>query len=374
MTHSYGVETGSRPDGLELVEVKRVGSDTWRRYFLSALGNPLARLFDTDQRESARGVGRVLLFLSALALGFMYWRRRDRDCWSCLLPWAAAGAFAVGVACLLAFGRSDAPGRAVMPRYIPMTLFLVIALVAIAAYVFTWWVSRAGDDVRAARRRGAYGWGAAAALVVLLLNLWVYGFHKMGAWKGARLQARAALIYINHFEPVKIGRLDSSLKFVREQANTLNTYGLLDPPLAGCWGFACFSQGREVLGEKRAKLGSHNLQKESLDVSGYALLPSGRIADGVLISIRGSEGDDWQVVGFAEMRSSHTINNIFLDTHFGQGPNLVYIDQYAGFRGRAVNDGSFAAAGELLCWAIDAEKRVAYPIGEALPLGGVDSP
>jgi hypothetical protein len=94
----------------------------------------------------------------------------------------------------------------------------------------------------------------------------------------------------------------------------------------------------------------------------------------VLISVRAAEGDDWQVVGFAEMRSSHTINNIFLDTHFGQGPNLAYIDQYAGFRGIAVNDKSFAVGGELLCWAVDAEKRVVFPIGEAVPLGGVVLP
>ncbi len=372
-SHTHGIETGERPPSLGAVGEAMGDLDAAGRYLLSSLGNPLARAFGSDQRDSAFWVGCGLLLLSAGAAAFAVWRRRDGEIWARLLPWFAAAGFAVAVAFLLALGRS-ATDRAAMPHYISMTQFLVIALVAIAAYVANWWVRSAGDGT-AAGRRAAYAWGAAVASAVLLVNLWVYGLYKMEAWKGSRLQARAALTYIRLFEPTKIGRLDATLEFVREGAEVMDSQGLIHPPLAREWGFGPYRPQRGSLGQKRAKVTRCATDALGVHVDGYALLPDGRIADGVLISVRAGDGDGWRVIGFAEMRSLHALNNIFLDTQFGQGPNLAYIGQYARFRGRADLPDDFSPTDtDLLCWALDAERFVAFPIGDAVPIADQEEP
>lgn len=233
-----------------------------------------------------------------------------------------------------------------------------------AAYIANWWVG-AAEVGAVARRRSAYAWAAATALAVLLVNLWVYGLHKMEAWKGSRLQARAALTYIRLFEPAKVGRLDATLEFVREGAEELDRQSLHHHPLAEEWGFGPYRPAGDSLGSRRAKLTLVRLSGDTLYVDGFSLLPNGRIADGVLISVRGADGGDWRVIGFAEMRSLHALNNTFLDTHFGQGPNLAYVDQYARFRGSALLPKSVDREAPMLkCWAIDAEQMRAFPIGD----------
>jgi len=371
ISHAYGTPTGERPSSFESFSKVPENRGAAKRYFLSALGNPLARMFGSDPRETARDVGWGLLVLAIAALVFFFWRRRDRETWPRLLPWMAAGSFAVSIALLLALGHPTTPSRAVMPRYIPMTLFLVIALIAIGAYAATWWARTAGDR-KSRGRRAAYASGVAAALAVLAINLWVYGLYKMQAWKEARLEERAALTYVNLFEPTRAARIDARIDFVRKQAAVLDRHGLLHPPLLKEWGFGPYLPQRTRLSAKKAAVTRYLVGDDSkLHIDGHALLPGGRIADGVLISLRpkGGGDDDWGVIGFAEMRALHALNNIFLDTQFGHGPNLVYIEQYARFRGSAdLPDPLPDDELEVQCWAIDAEKMQSFRVGDHIAL------
>jgi hypothetical protein len=324
------------------------------------------RLFTYNPAAAGRNLGRVMFALFLAALGFMFWRRRDGVTWQRLLPWAAAGCFATCAALLLAIGRSNnVSDRSMMPRYIPMTLFLDIALVAFAAYAVQWWAAEATTR-RTAARRAAWGWGIAAAFAVLLINAWGYGLFKMAAWRDSRLEGRAALTYIKLFEPEKVGRLDNTLDFLREQATLMDAHGLLHPPLAKRWEFAPFSRSALELGPDEAELRDARLAGRRIEVSGFALVPSGRIADGVLISVRG-DGEDWQVVGFAESRAVHVLNIIYIDDHFGQGADLTSREMRAGFSGSAELAAPRSRL-QVLCWALDMKTLQAFPIGDPQPL------
>jgi hypothetical protein len=334
--HSYGKELGETPPSGSAIE--RIGENSVRfcRYFFYVLGSPLARMFHMDPYQSAKNVARGCLFLFVLGAGFMFWRRKDSQNWDKMLPWIAIGMFSICAAVLMASGRCHLNVyRAMLPRYISLTMFLAIAIVALGAYLLQRWQARAGDPLTAAKRVQVASM-LCVGVVMLQFPQWIYGFHKMTAWRLARLEARACLLYINHKTPGKYGLLDNTVEFVQKYANVLNDHGLLSPPLFGKPDFGSFTFRKESLNTGRAKIGRTDIgDGTSLYVDGYATLPDDeRLADGILWTWRpkGTPQGGWKVLSFGEMNGVHVPRAPFIDSQFGNNSNYANIVKYAGWK------------------------------------------
>ena len=376
--HSYGADIGEAVPAVANFEKTFSRPDRIRKYFLASVGNPLARFFSTDSRRSAIEAGRGLLILYIAGLVYLVavWRNtRIRDA---LLPWAVAGLFSIGVALLLAIGRSSINlDKAILPRYSSLTLFLPIALIAGGAFVLHRWVGAWRED---SQRRVPEGTRVAAAAAVAGIAIaiwwpgWVHGARKMEQWKSARLQARATLLYMKHFEPEKIARIDKGLALAKKYAPFFDAQGWMRPALFPNADFGSFTRVEKALSrsaQRDAVIREASFADGKLSVSGHAKLPGeSRTADAVLLTWRAGEGDEWQVLALAEMRGQSMAEMHFLDNHNGAGANLTRPDQYARW-GKTVDwDDAPEGGFELLAWALDADRMVAYPLGGGLRLGG----
>lgn len=369
--HSYGFEIGAPVPALELLgeTVERPGRV--KKYFLAALGNPLARYFSTDSRESARQVGRVFLvmFAGTVFIFGLHWR--DRPMRVALLPWVVAGLFAVLVAALLALARSSINlDRAILPRYASLTLFLPVSLIGFGAHLLWRWVEE--GEARGATAKVPVGFrvaasGALAALAVMVWwPGWVHGIRKMEQWKSARLQARAALAYLEHFEPQRVARLDKNLDLVRAYAPFLSERGWLRPGLVAEPGFGPFVPDENRLRKsdlRDAKVRHAEYSGGQLHASGHAVLPDdGRVADAVLLTWRPPAGGAWQAIGLAEPRGQAIPEMSFVDQIYNNGANLARPDQFAKWTAHVVWPDAPAEGFEFRAWALDASLMRAYPL------------
>ncbi len=377
--HSYGTPIGDPPrKGTPISEVIE-DPKRFKRYFLFAVGSQFARLFDIDPEDAAKNVARTLLVLFGLGVGYMLWKRKDTRQWEALLPWAAFGGFAVSVALLMAVGRSDMSAqRALLTRYLSSTMFLGIALIGMGAYLLYRWQQQAKEPSRE-RLRAKIAVGVWVGLCVLQAAQWQYGFHKMEVWRFARLQSRAALLYLNHFPPVKTGRLDYEMEFVMKWANYLNDKGLLDPPLFEKPDFGSFKREKmsDALEVRRA--GFHGARMDGatiLALDGWATLRDpDRIADGVLLTWRirpqgkSNRDADWKVFGMSEMSALHVPRAPFLDGAFAMTSNYSDKRRYARWKkGVAITSLPEGEVIEVKAWAMDADRMVLQPFREVVEI------
>ena len=370
-THSYGVKLGETPpSGGALTRITE-NTERFKRYFMYVLGSPFARIFNTDPYQAAKNVTRGSIYLFVIGVGFMFWRRKDKQDWDRLLPWVAMGVFSICAAVLMASGRCMLNvDRALLPRYISLTMFLGIAIIAMAAFMFQRWRSKAENPLVSTKRL-QIPLILAALFVGIQFTQWVYGFHKMEAWRFARLQERTSLLYVNHFSPDKVGRIDTSLAFPLEQANFLNSKGYLKPALFDKPDFGTFSfvntkltKGRGAI--NRAAVGDDR----KLYVDGFAILPDeNRMADGVLWVWR-PKGDikaEWKVLGVSEMHGMHVPRTPFIDSQFSGNMNYGDKEKYARWKGMLnlntdASGSSFPTEKiELMCFAMDTDRMELHP-------------
>ena len=382
--HAYGQKPGERPPGITKMKSSLADQDGRERfikrakyYFWSLLGNSQTRLFGADPAASAKNVGRGCFYVFLAGCLWMLSRWKSTRDWNALLPWAALGGFSVVAASLASVGRGNqALPRAIMSRYISMTTFLVIAIIVIAAYLL--WRGRRGAWGATGRRlcsRAALilgvGFGA------LQTQQWVYGAHKMNAWKLARLEERFSLLYLKHFEPRYTDRIDGDWEtgFIRGLAHYLNDQGLLDPPMFESPDFGTFARTEKPLNPTRGgKLmaAANDPETGHLYLRGYAALPGGRTADGILVTWRpaggGAESGDWKLLDVIEMYPAPTMRASFADGQFGENQrNFSQIKHYARFekliptRPGGTDKLPRDSKIELLLWAADTEKMVVHP-------------
>jgi hypothetical protein len=142
------------------------------------------------------------------------------------------------------------------------------------------------------RRAAALG---ALALAPCLAWSWQVGREGMGVWREARLHARTALVYIEHFEPQHPHRLDWTGETAREWAQLHDRYGHLSPPLAHEPTLAPFALD-PALGSGRVRLVHAEVREGRLRLRGRAE------AHGVLVT-HGEASDAPRVVGIGELRT-----------------------------------------------------------------------
>jgi len=371
--HTYDVPVGEQPAGLRLAELP-ARWETALDFFVALLGSPLARNPLWPEEVLALRAGSAVLAAYGLAIAVWLWCWRDAVLWNRTLPWLALGGYAVAASALAGIGRSlYLPWRgALLPHY------ATLGLVALVGLVGLWAVLLAALGPRISRRlpalcgilRGGPAFAAGALAGVALLG-GLFGVNGMYEWNSGRLQGRTSLLYLDHFEPRYVRRLDGELQVARDMARLLDEHGLMRPRLAPDLRLAsefALEDGR--VPAEFARVTEAVARGRHIVVGGYAWLPeAGRRADGVLVSVRDAAGEP-RVVGLLELHGQPWISVPRQDHLFNAvlepGPA-----EFGAFRGK-VERARLGGGGELELefWAVDAERMRVRRLAQVLAVHG----
>jgi hypothetical protein len=121
------------PQDLPPFAPRKSALDYWR-YIAAFLGSGLGRSGNDNPLAVSIGVGTVLLLGYFFSLGHFIFRCRDGAYCARVAPWIALGGYSVGNACLAALGRIEwGVSQALESRYVAFSLYLALAMVALAA-------------------------------------------------------------------------------------------------------------------------------------------------------------------------------------------------------------------------------------------------
>ena len=387
--HAYGAEPNEPPPAVSRIDNVRENAERVSAYFWSSLGNPVARLAGSDPLTVSIPSGKLLLVLLVIALLAMFVGARRPGAWAALLPWAACAAFAVVAAAMMASGRgADLPlERSILTRYASLTGYLPIGLVGMAACGLYF-------------VRDRWGKGMAMGLLGLLVGLqsqaFIYGAHKMSAWETARLAERFQLLYLKHKPPrfpVLIdggmaGARDGVETFSMRQAKFLNEKGWLRPAMFDEFGFGAFEKLTQRALAKSSDLTLAYLRGDGLlHLAGFATLPDGRIADGVLVAWRVTGGDepvprivknrakerafaervagaDWKLLDVLGVQAAPAMRASFEDGQFGANRmNVSKRENYAKFDDPvSMEELPEGEEVEITLWVVDCKRMEIAPI------------
>lgn len=366
-SHAYTQSHGERPPGLVYAHQALERPEKLARFTLAALGNSLGRVTSRDVVKTSTVTGAILLACFAAAAGTWLWRWRDDRLWDAVLPWLALGGVAVVAAFMIALARSAglAVDRAVSPRYMGITLYLCVAVIVLAVIYARRLVLANQESRRATWLRNA-GWVAVGGFVVVQALLWDYGVRGMRIHHAARQHGKTDLMFINHFRPDQITRLDLSYGFLKQQANTLHDLGYLDVPLLPDTRLSHFKKSGSPLSPSRGQFPELTSDGEgNFTARGFAELPKsvGRPADGVLMVTVGVDGER-TIFGIADRFHYPPIHFSFPDHEFDA---LKEFDEGEFTRWEKtfhVDDLPELDEVVVEAWAVDSEKRKVYRLIE----------
>lgn len=374
--YSYSQQQG---EATPMVAYWQEAVSEWGRlwdFFLSILGGPLARQFAIDPVPISPTAGWISLFAYAICgLWALSQSRQDPERWARLLPWLALGGAVIAIAFGASAGRSAilASARATVPRFLSVSLYLPLALMAI--YLISWEKYRSLPRL-APRSPRATAWGIAVwgALVALQCQPWLYGARLMEFWRISRLQAQARVMFVEHFQPDPSRVLAYTYHEVRRYAPVLDRFGYLDPPLVKSLALSQFSVAEKPLPLSKGTL--HSLDAigppDSLawELKGHAILrhPS-RPADVVFITAESTERPEPQIVGLGVNDGSLLPTRHRIDLQFSPIIELLEGDPGSWMRwSYRLESANLPPERPLTVqiWAFDMTKRKAYPFAQRL--------
>ena len=228
------------------------------------------------------GASGLLLFCGALYHAFSH--RKNREFLRRTLPWFALGSYAIGSACLAAFGRVGlGTSQALQSRYGPFALYLFVALIGLAAVIHA-------ESALERRPRARLIW-ISAFLALGLLIPYAFcaaaGVAAMRAGSANNWLGRSAVLFSRAFDTG--GTIKKTIypspAIVRRDAMILDDLELIRPALIKTNNISSIhhwaADGRNATGwcESIAPSGS-----DMLVASGWAVLnAAGRPADGVVL-------------------------------------------------------------------------------------------
>ena len=257
------------------------------QYVFIFLGSALIHAGKNAPIATAAMIGASGLVLFFGAFHYVFSRRRNREFLRRTLPWFALGSYAIGSACLAAFGRVGyGTTQALQSRYGPFALYLFVALIGLAAVIHA-------ESVREQKPRAKPIWISALALLALGLLI-PYAF--CAAAGVAALQAgsannwlgRSAVLFSRAFDTG--GTIKKTIypspEIVRRDAMVLDDLGLIQPALIKTNNISSIhhwaADGRNATGWCESIVPSGN---DMLVASGWAALnAAGRPADGVVLT------------------------------------------------------------------------------------------
>lgn len=364
--HSYMQEPGEAPPGFgNLVSGKlQIGSVI--ASFLCVLGGYYSRLILLRPAVLAVGVGAVLLTafcVLALVAVIRCLRARSAADWKNLLPWLAIGAYAAGASLLVSLGRSSfGLGRTMSLRYMTISLYLSVALIALGALV---------PPLVCPERGRSRLLTAGSLLVGFFIALqgwnWLYGAHGLRQWQAARWQAMAQYFFRDFSDSEHPVRLDKTPDYAREQLDRLVEMGYLQlPQPVSADSFGQFSVSPEVIGSREGNLMRVYAIEESVGagwrIDGFTDVRehTGRAPDAVLFTA--GEGDGRVIVGFAESIPMPVLNLVQYDFEFS-GLHLPRDEDETHWSGCIWEDrlpAELESPVEIKVWAVDLEKSTVY--------------
>ncbi len=365
--HCYMQEPGELPPGFGALVGGKLQLGSVIASFLCVLGGFYSRWVLLRPAVVAVAVGAVLLMIFCVMafLAVMHCvRSRSATDWKNLLPWLAIGGFAIGASLMVSLGRSSmGMGRTMSLRYITISLYLSVALIALCALV---------PPIVCRDRFRAHLLPAAGVLVGFFVVLqgcgWVYGARGLQQWNTARWQSLTQYLFRNFSDSEYIFRLDKTPDYAREQLDRLVAMGYLNlPPVISANSFSQFSIAPETVSHRDANV----IRIFAIDepagtgwrIDGYTDTRqfTGRTADAVLFTV--GEGEERVIVGFAESEPSPLLYFIKYDFEF----SYLHLPRTADenfWTGCIWNDRlpeKCESLVEIDVWAVDVEKNTVYP-------------
>jgi hypothetical protein len=203
------------------------------RYVAAFLGSGLGRSGNDNPLAVSIGVGTMLLLGYFFSLGHFIFRCRDGAYCARVAPWIALGGYSIGSACLAALGRiAWGVSQALESRYVAFSLYLAVAMVALAA-IFVGELRKPGDSAR--RRLALFGVVALLGASYLILDV----FCSVASLPFFRIRSAAARLgqsgmlfspVVDTTRAIKAGNHPRPF-FVRENAAALDRLHLLRTPL-----------------------------------------------------------------------------------------------------------------------------------------------
>ena len=273
------------------------------QYLAAFLGSGLARAGNEHPLTVSTVVGLVLLLAYLATAGRSLFRLRDQEYRARVLPWIALGAYSIGSGCLAALGRIEwGVPQALESRYVPFSLCLTVALIALAA-IFLTELSRMQRSSRARAAVFAATVFLAATYLTLELVCAVASVPDFRLRSAAARLGHGAVLFSQVIDTSGTIRNVNFPRphFVRQHAEALDRLRLLRTPLVRT---KEISKLRHADADDRGATGWFDLLNASAQgrftASGWAAFPGkGRPADCVVLAYADEKGE-WIVFALSD--------------------------------------------------------------------------
>ena len=334
-------------------------------YVLRFLGSHLGRGTDFGVMDASLLVGAVsvVIYLLLAAYSVVYWRREELR--HRVLPWLLFGAYSIGTAMLVAMGRmwaSRSGDNAIAPRYVIHAVPLTVSLI-----VLVWFIVRDIVATHRSVRRPEVRIMQGAAMILLTVQVltWVAGWRLMEMWSSSRLRGAVSTRFMQALPSV-----DDFVPLNRDLARRADEMGLLNPPMIRDTRMENFHRAPKLLSGNTASFRGLSIELDEDNfygvAHGFACLSSReRVADGVFITRRLPREGRWEIIHVAQVIGMplFLLDTLAKDTQFVHTPSTnIGQEGLSGFSSRFRLDILPRGVHDIMAWAYDARRNIAYPI------------
>jgi hypothetical protein len=332
-----------------------VSAMDYARFVLEFLGGGLAYAWKSRPGLSAALFGTVKLALLFAALVYCLGRIRDRAFLAKAAPWFALALSSIGSAILAALGRvSYGAQYALASRYVSFSIYLTIAVIALAALVVH-------ETFRL--RRSLRWWPVALCVILIAAYLIPYSacaFNTrffLRALSAKDRLARAAVLFspaLDTTEVIKKTAYPNDARPATQGADALDRLKLLRPPLVRTNRLEAvpheIADGRHTSGACESIA---PVEGNLVRASGWAVLDAkGRPADCVAIAYQSAPGQEW-ILG--------AISDSFA-MRFEIVKRLGTMEQLWSGWSATFPASAFPPGAKLSFWAVDADEPRLYQL------------
>jgi hypothetical protein len=366
-SHSYMQQPGDYPPGFSDLVGGKLRVLKVIQAWLLGLGSHYCRVVLVNPKTIAPWTGGLILLLfSSLGLTSLVRCIRSRSAleWNRLLPWLLLGGYAAGAALLVSLGRSNfGTTRAMSPRYLTISLYLSVALIALSAMV----VPPLFKTCKGAVRIRSLGFLLAGMLIAVQCWNWLYGLRGLQLWNAARWQSLSEHVFREFAHSEHPARLDYSSDYALEQIDRLTALGYLNfPAPVSAGNFNRFTVAPHAVDEKHGGLISVRAVEQPAPgwrIEGFSNLRGRirRVPDAVVFTT-GAENER-VIVGYAE--PVHGADTYFIPLDF-EFSDLNLPDQESRNRWSGCLRAEHLPAADresisVTIWAVDFKNNTVYP-------------
>jgi len=252
------------------------------------------------------------------------------------LPWLALASYVILISAMVSAGRAQiGEHRAITPRYLNISQYLLVAMLALAAIagpvLKSLWKKGAGADADTdnSRNHDAFLVAGVALLCVFVtaqIPVWQYGLKLTDAWYHARKQAQAVLLFLPFFKPGNLNVLDKDTRqwnCLENAVKPLLEIGKLKCKPLDSPELKHFSKQDKPLGKEKAAITSAKFREDGgLELTGNARFSVTQPTDAVLITM----GD--RVINLGQPQSRPLLRLYGLDFEFANVEDVPVASMY----------------------------------------------